>query len=101
MLQNEHCSTFEYNLIVPLKGNDQLLFHLMISVASSNRESCFVCVIRRGVRDQAPNTMDMDTQPQGQQAAVPVFQPQVTPHTDAHCNTSQKDLGSEVGCRLR
>lgn len=87
MLQNEHCSTFEYNLIVPLKGNDRLL--LMISVASSNRESCFVCVIRRGVRDQAPNTMDMDTQPQGQQAAVPVFQPQVTPHTDTHRHTLQ------------
>ncbi|KAG7230604.1 hypothetical protein INR49_025321 [Caranx melampygus] len=31
----------------------------------------------RGVKDQAPDTMDMDTQPQGQQAAVPVFQPQI------------------------
>lgn len=38
---------------------------------------CFVCLILRGAEDQAPNTMDMDTQPQGQQAAVPVFQPQV------------------------
>lgn len=35
----------------------------------------------RGVKDHVPNTMDMDTQPQGQQAAVPVFQPQVTLHT--------------------
>lgn len=40
--------------------------------------SSILCVlILRGARDQAPNTMDMDTQPQGQQAAVPVFQPQV------------------------
>lgn len=70
----------------------------MISAASSNRESCFVCVIRRGVRDQAPNTMDMDTQPQGQQAAVPVFQPQVTPH---RCTLQHQSEGLRIWSRMQ
>lgn len=49
----------------------------MIYVELANQRFCFVCLILRGVKDQAPDTMDMDTLPQGQQAAVPVFQPQV------------------------
>lgn len=62
----------------------------MIYVESANQKFCFVGLIRRGVKDQAPDTMDMDTQPQGQQAAVPVFQPQVDythTHTCTHTRT--------------
>lgn len=59
------------------------------------RSSILCVLILRGARDQAPNTMDMDTQPQGQQAAVPVFQPQVDStyrHTHEHKSTSQQGL---------
>lgn len=60
------------------------MFYLIDIVQLANQKFCFVYLFVRGVKDQAPNTMDMDTQPQGQQAAVPVFQPQVTPHRDMH-----------------
>ena len=51
-----------------------------------------VCVraLARGVKDQ---TMDMDSQPQGQQAAVPVFQPQVKEEC-AHARARAKTLTS-------
>lgn len=39
-------------------------------------------VIDRGARDYPPNAMYMDKQPQGQQAAPPVFQPQVQSLTE-------------------
>lgn len=61
----------------------------MVNVELANQKFCFVYLFLRGVKDQAPNTMDMDTQPQGQQAAVPVFQPQVTSHRHTHLNTGQ------------
>lgn len=60
----------------------------MVKVESANQKFCFMCLILRGAKDQAPNTMDMDTQPQGQQAAVPVFQPQVdSTHKGTHINS--------------
>ncbi len=63
------------------------MFCLLVNVETANQKLNFVCSILRGAKDQAPNTMDMDTQPQGQQAAVPVFQPQVDfthRHTHVH-----------------
>ncbi|XP_063316196.1 serine/threonine-protein kinase Nek7 isoform X1 [Pelmatolapia mariae] len=76
-----------------------------MTVPISSSQRVVLCHLRsrqwqtkRGVRDQAPNTMDMDTQPQGQQAAVPVFQPQKPLQPDmGHNSLANFQIEKKIG----
>ncbi|MEQ2286255.1 Serine/threonine-protein kinase Nek7 [Ameca splendens] len=60
--------------------------------------ACNLLLNNQGVQDQAPNTMDMDMHPQGQQPGVPVFQPQKPLQPDmGHNSLANFQIEKKIG----